>query len=196
MLAYSIMDLYSQKYIELIALSFILLGAFVIGIQGFFNVNVIEMLARKAFAKRGPLFERVMYITIGLCALLFLFSRDYYLPFLGDAVYPCGSLLEKVPIGADTEVITWTEPDSSVIYWAAESSKQVKPNPWMAYSQNTNAGVTRSDPRGKTVFKVRKPTSYYVGNKELKPHVHYRVCKGHGMLGSVRTTNIVEQEAV
>ena len=188
------MDISSQKYVEFIALCFILLGAVTLGIQGFFKINIVSYFAQRLFDKKGRTIERFLYMLIGLSALLFIFSRDYYLPFLGDAVYPCGSLLEKVPKDADTEVVTWTEPNASVIYWAAESSKQVQPNPWMAYSLNTNAGVTRSDPRGRTVFKVRKPSSYYVGSKELKPHVHYRVCKGQGMLGSLRTTNIINQE--
>lgn len=188
------MDLYTEKYLELIALTVVLFGALVLGIQGFFKVNIINSLSHKLLSRKGYVVERVMYIIIGICALVFIFSRDYYLPFLGDSAYPCGSLLEKTPNDADLEVITWTEPNSSVLYWAAESSKQVQPNPWMAYSQNTNAGVARSDPRGKTVFKVRTPTSYIVGSKQLKPHVHYRVCKGQGMLGSVRTA-YVEQES-
>lgn len=181
------MDLYTRKTYHMTSLIILVLGGLLLGIKGFFNLDVFQFLLKRL----GTSVVTIIYITFGLAAIVNLFSRDYYLPFLGDAAYPCGSLLEKTPRNADTTVYIRSKPNSSVIYWAAESNRHVQPNPWMAYAANTNAGVALSDQRGKTVLKVRKPTSYRtpLGNM-LNPHIHYRVCEGKGMLGRVQTVFI------
>jgi len=46
-----------------------------------------------------------LVLLLGLIsAIYFLFQRDYYLSFLGEAVYPCGSLATKIPKNADKQV--------------------------------------------------------------------------------------------
>lgn len=187
------MDLYTEKYFQFITLGIIIFGGVILGLQGFFSFNLIQWIANKIFPSKVSIFERTIYIMIGISVLVHIFSRNYYLPFLGDSAYPCGSLVEKKPANADIEVIGWTEPNSTVLYWAAESNKNIVENPKEAYYYNTNAGVTKSDPRGKTIFKVRKPASYYAGFRRIQPHVHYRICRGNGMLGEIKTT-YVEQE--
>lgn len=165
---------------ELVTLIFVVLAGVILGLEGIFGWDI-----RKHF---GKTFVKVLFILIGVATLLHILSRDYYLPFLGPSAYPCGSLIEKEPANADKEVLLHTSPLSSVIYWAAESNTEVQKNPIMAYAANTNAGVTKSDARGKTIFKVRTPASYKVASgRELKPHIHYRVCLGQGMLGRVQT---------
>ncbi len=187
------MDLYTEKHFNLITLSIIIFGGVVLGLQGFFNFNLIQWFALKVFPNKVSFVERIIYIMIGISVLVHIFSRNYYLPFLGDTVYPCGSLVKKIPSNADIDVIGWTEPNSTVLYWAAESNNNVMSNPVDAYSTNTNAGVTSSDPRGKTIFKVRKPASYYAGFKHIPAHIHYRKCRDNGMLGPIQTV-YVEQE--
>lgn len=167
-------------YGELATLTFVVLAGVILGIEGLFGWDI-----RKHYSKT---FVKVLFLLIGVATLLHIVSRDYYLPFLGPSAYPCGSLVEKSPDNADKEVMLHTPPLSTIIYWAAESNKEVQKNPIMAYAANTNAGVTKSDARGKTVFKIRKPASYKVNSgMDLKPHIHYRVCLGKGMLGRVQT---------
>ncbi len=187
------MDLYTQKHFDLITLGIIIFGGVILGLRGFFNFNLIQWISSFLFPSKFSLIERTIYIMIGISVLVHIFSRNYYLPFLGDAVYPCGSLNPKFPDNTDTDVIGWVTPNSKVVYWAAESNKDVVANYKDAYFYNTNAGITTSDPRGKTIFKVRKPASYYAGSNRLNPHIHYRACKTNGMLGPIKTI-YVDQE--
>ena len=121
-----------------------------------------------------------------------IFNRNFYLPFLGCSVYPCGSLAEKIPNKADTTVTVQVKPNVNVIYWASEPSspeKQPIDNPWDAYANYDNSGVVRADASGKAVLHFRNPSSYQVGlmNKTLKKHIHYRECRHPGMLSDIKT---------
>jgi hypothetical protein len=131
-------------------------------------------------------------IIIVASILFFIANRNFYLPFLGWSVYPCGSLAEKVPLNADTNIVVKVKPNSNVIYWASEpSDPAVQPisNPWDAYANYDNSGVVKSDAAGNAVLRVRSPSSYKVGlmGMTLKKHVHYRVCNYSGMLSDVKT---------
>ena len=124
-----------------------------------------------------------------------IFDRNFYLPFLGWSVYPCGSLAEKVPNKADTTVTVQVKPNVNVIYWASEPStpdKQPIDNPWDAYANYDNSGVVKADASGKAVLHFRNPSSYQVGlmNKTLKRHIHYRECRHPGMLSDIKTIMI------
>lgn len=193
------MDLYTQKYLNCITLIFIILGAVHLGIMGFLNVNILKILSEYTFIH----IERILYIIIGIAVILNIFSIDYYLPFLGDSVFPCGFLVDKIPLNANIKVLVHTPPHSKVIYWAAESKNNgdnIFQNPDLAYGEYTNTGVTKSDGKGLTVINVRNPSSYKTPfGKLLKPHIHYRICTSYGMLSGVKTVfinpgNAIKQE--
>jgi hypothetical protein len=137
----------------------------------------------------------IIIIAVVATILYYLFDRNFYLPFLGWAVYPCGSLAEKVPLNADTSVSIKVSPGVNVIYWASEPSKpEMQPisDPWVAYANYDNSGVVRADANGNAVLRIRSPSSYKVGmfNTTLKTHVHYRICKHPGMLSDIKTVHI------
>ena len=171
----------SWIWLELFSYVVILIGALNWGLVGAFKVNLVD----KVFGK----YNFVIYILVGLAAVFNLFQRDYYLPFLGRAVYPCGSLEEKTPKDADVAVtVHHLKPNVNVIFWAAEPSNEIVRNPWLAYSKNANAGVTRADINGSAILRVRNPASYQVpSGRVLKQHIHYRVCSEDGMLSRVET---------
>lgn len=174
------------KWLELLTLLLIVVGALNWGLIGAFNVNAVHWLATHTFA---PL-ERVVYVLVGVAALVHIAKRNYYLPFLGDAVYPCGSLMEKTPERADTAVVVSATPNANVIFWAAEPSAQIAENPWLAYASYANAGVTKADAAGRATLRVRSPGRYRVGamqQRTLPTHIHYRVCTYDGMLSPVKT---------
>jgi uncharacterized protein len=177
--------LYIKKKFEMITLLLIVIGALNWGLIGFFKFNLVEFIARNTFKS----IETVIYMLVGLSALFHILSRNFYLPFLGDTVFPCNSMVEKVPENADTSVKITTIPNSNIIFWAAEHDNEVKENPWIAYVEYSNAGVAKSDVNGVAVLNFRKPAPYKVKNgwKTLVPHVHYRVCKYPGMLSEVKT---------
>jgi uncharacterized membrane protein YuzA (DUF378 family) len=175
------MDLYTRKWFELISLGALMIGSIIVGIRGFTGWDPL--------AKLSNVWVRIVCVLVGVSVLIHMFSRNYYLPFLGDSAYPCGSLALKTPSDANVEVLVNVSPNTNVVYWAAESNNDVQPNPWMAYSSNTNAGVTRSDATGKAMLRVRRPASYKVPTgRTLESHIHYRVCISPGMLGPVETT--------
>ena len=178
-------DTYIVKIIEKILASIVLLGGIAWALIGLFKFNIITWAAKKTFSSAEP----IIYIIVGLAAIYFLFSRDFYLPFLGETVFPCEPLAEKIPDNYDTVKTVKVEPNSNVIFWASETLKDdVVDNPWVAYSKYKNSGVIRSDENGIAVLKVRKPIAYKIpSGKILQPHVHYRVCKKNGFLGRVET---------
>jgi uncharacterized membrane protein YuzA (DUF378 family) len=174
-----------KKRIEIFTLFFIVIGALNWGLIGLFDFNLVAFIAKYTFAW----IEKLVYVLVGVSSLVHIISRNYYLSFLGETVFPCTSMIEKVPENADIEVQVQTTPNVNVIYWASETNKEVSENPWIAYAEYSNAGVTRSDVNGVAKLKFRMPGSYKVkhGFKTLAPHVHYRVCKFPGMLSEVKT---------
>jgi len=147
------------------------------------------------FLTQNKIISFIVILIIVASIIYNLFDRNFYLPFLGWSVYPCGSLAEKVPNKADTTVTIQVKPNVNVIYWASEpSSSENQPidNPWDAYANYDNSGVVKADDTGKAVLHVRNPSSYQVGlmNKTLKRHVHYRECRHPGMLSDIKTIMI------
>lgn len=180
-------SIYIAKTVEYISLFLIVVGALNWGLVGVFKFDLVAWLGKHSM----PEIATIIYVLIGVAALIHIFSRDYYLRFLGDAAFPCGSLMPKEPRDADIEVVIKVEPFVNVMYWAAESNNDVVDNPWSAYNVFSNTGVARSDSEGRAVLRFRKPSAYKVPSvlkdRQLKPHVHYRVCKSLGMMGRVET---------
>ena len=145
---------------------------------------------------KHPIICTLVSILVAASIILFVGSRNYYLPFLGSTVYPCGSLAEKVPTNADTSITVQVPAGANVVYWASEpSDPSVQPisNPWDAYALYDNSGVVRADASGNAVLRVRSPSSYKVGylyNRELKRHIHYRVCSNAGLMSPIRTVYV------
>ena len=133
---------------------------------------------------------RWIYGLVGLAALTLMFSRDVYLPFLGETLVPDGALLAKTPQGANQSVTITTVPGAKVIYWASEpdpnQGKDVKS--WdIAYNGFENSGVAVADDRGKALLRFRgPPQSYTVPFKTIEPHIHFRVSQGDGFFGPVQ----------
>lgn len=178
-------------WIEILSLLLIVIGALNWGLVGLFGFNLVAWIA-KTIGWKG--FETLIYVIVGLAAVMHIISRDYYLTFLGDSVFPCGSLAQRIPDGADVEIEVLVDPNVNVIYWAAESGDKDMKNPWIAYQEYANAGVVRSDDHGFAKLRVRSPSTYKVGmigmKKTLSRHIHYRVCKQPGWVGRVETVKV------
>jgi len=181
------MELYFQLMLDRLAYLLILVGALNWGFIGLFRYNLINSLLTRIspIAKS----QRLVYVFIGISAAVKMLNRDYYLPFLGKAAFPCDTMKLKIPKNPDIATKVKTKPHSNVIYWASEGTNDiVVKNPWKAYDKYTNAGVALSDKDGIAVLKLRNPSSYRLPiGPTLKPHVHYRVCLGNGMLSSIKT---------
>ncbi len=133
----------------------------------------------------------IIHCIVGVVIMYYVIQREYYLPFLGNAVFPCDSLEPKEPNNAQRTIhIENLPPNVNVFYWAAEDdlSKEIEENPWLAYKKYTNSGITRTNDKGEVDLTIREPVKYRVpGGKLLERHVHYRYCIGNGMLSKVYT---------
>jgi len=181
--------MYVEKWIYIIMMFLVIIGAINWGIVGAFDFNFVEKM--DDFIGAENKLSTIVYVIIGLCGLCLLIKRDVFLPFLGDTAYPCDSLEEHVPYNSTEKVFVKVPPNSYVVYWASEpANEKLKelPNPLIAYKNYENAGVVRSDINGNAVLQFRTPQKYVVPfGKELQPHVHYRYCKSPGMLSRVET---------
>lgn len=143
---------------------------------------------------------RILYILFGISALYLCTNRDFYLPFLDEAVIPDGLFQpHSTPMSANLQhIIRDLPPLTKVIYWAAEPCEVTetcnkKRMPWHAYAEYTNAGVAMSDETGTANVHIRgKPQSYNVPYKSkiISPHIHYRYRLKNGMYSKVCTSYI------
>jgi len=168
---------YQMYYLRIALVSTTILLA----IQGVFDKNIVKTLI-------GSIGSQAVYSSIIALSLYLAYDREFYLPFLGDTVFPNGLLGANVtPNHADTSVEVKVPPYTKVVYWAAEPCKEICSNlmAWDAYEEYTNSGVSTANENGLATLSIRgPPASYFVPNKEtkLKPHVHYRYQIGKGML--------------
>ena len=181
--------LYVQKYIFKLAMILVIIGGLNWLAVGATGVNPVE----KVLGARSP-FTRIIYVLVGVSALSIMFSRDTYLPFLGETVMPCAMIPERVPEHADTQVSVSVSPGAKVVYWASEpeqeGAKKLTTLPmWRdAYQTYKNSGVVVADKEGKAILRFRRPQPYRVPwMGRLEPHVHFRVCREDGMLSSIKT---------
>lgn len=128
----------------------------------------------------------VFYIVV---AVMLFMRRDTLLPFLGEMAFPKALLQPTTPKDSNGSVKVRLEvaDGTPVVYWASESSSGVFEDPWKAYQEYENAGITLVQ-GGLAEFKFRYPASYYVPSGFLiKQHVHFRVMQANGMLSNVKT---------
>lgn len=183
---------YIQKLFFMISMVLLIIGGLNWLLVGLFDFNAVSSIFGNNFA------AVIIYSLVGLSAIMIMFDRDTYLPFLGPTVMPCSVLENRDPPGATREFKVTVEPNVKIIYWAAEpaSEKLEKLNSWKgAYLNYENAGISTSNGDGLAIIKVRDPQSYKVPFKgKLNPHVHYRVCGEDGWLGRVRTIFLNDKE--
>lgn len=171
---------YAQLYIQKISVVLLVLAAINSGAIGCIKVNLIERLVGKSIG-------RLVYILMGVAAMIVAFHRDTYLPFLGEAVFPWVVLQGQEPTGATRSMPLRVSPNTKVVYWAAEPTSGSLQFADKAYGGYNNAGVALSDQGGNVVLKVREPQPYTVPLGKLEPHIHFRECSTTGFLGPVKT---------
>lgn len=182
------MEEYNEKLKDKMLKSVVIAGGVLHGINAITGMNVLTNVI-------GSTGTRIVFLTFAVASMMLMTERDYYLPFLGDGIFPNGLLANHVtPNGADTMVSTVLKPNTKVVYWAAEPCEKCEEtvNAWEAYGGYTNSGVTMSDENGVVKFMIRGPMAYNVPYKDVKlqPHVHYRFLKTNGMWSRVNTVRV------
>jgi uncharacterized membrane protein YuzA (DUF378 family) len=181
--------LYARKKLYMFGLLLLVIGGLNWGIMALTGNDVVS----KLFG-RGSTIAKAIFFLVALSAVLVVFRRDFYLPFLGETHIPCSVLKETTPESADTTMTVQVTPRTKVIYWAAEPAeiglKELN-NYEQAYKEYKNAGVAVSDDLGNAVLSVRSPQPYTVPMKGALPsHIHYRVCGERGFMGPVKTITL------
>lgn len=181
--------MYLNKKVYLVVVSLVIVGGLNWLLVGAVGVDAVKLLLGRKVA-------RVVYILVGIAAILLSFRRDVYLPFLGQTHLPGGALSLRTPQGANETVTITTRPGAKVLYWSTEpnpNTTAVELPSWeQAYKGYENSGVVQADDQGIALLRLRGPPQpYRVPMKgRLEPHVHFRVEEGPGMFGRVQTKSL------
>jgi uncharacterized membrane protein YuzA (DUF378 family) len=186
-------QLYLQKKLYMLGALLLVIGGLNWGIVAVTGGDLVSSIFG-----RGSVIARGIFLVVALAAAFFVFKRDFYLPFLGEAHVPCSVLVDKVPEGADTSIGVRVRPGAKVVFWAAEPANEdlMNVNDYRAaYLEYRNAGVATADADGNATLKVRTPQGYTVPMKgQLPPHIHYRECAERGMMKPIVTVTLDGKE--
>lgn len=171
-------------YLRVLMKFLIVLGAINYLTISTYNINIFSYISS------NPIFLRMLGIFIGVSGLFYLFNRDYYLPFLGEAVIPI-----KEGNGLDNKNLIKIEinslpPNRKVLYWASNPNDNIFDNPFDAYNKFPNSGITTTNENGTAICPIVCPSSYKVYNKTLKQHIHYRYEIQDGLYSRVFTQQV------
>lgn len=139
--------------------------------------------------------SKVFNIFMIIVALLYLFNRDFFLPFLGPTVIPI-SESDKSTENLINIPLVGLPPNTKVIYWASEYSENEYENPLSAYKDYSNSGIVKTNEFGNVIIQISCPGRYKISKfgmlkKLLKRHVHYRYELPYkGLYSRVYTKNI------
>lgn len=132
-----------------------------------------------------------------LAALMFLFDRNFYLPFLGPCAVPVRSSYDAPAADSTSVKLTGLPPNTTVIYWGALSSEKSFTSYKDAYGDYSNSGVATTNDKGEVVVSVSCPGQYFVKkfgmlSSQLPKHIQYRyeTSENKGLLSEVFTKAI------
>ncbi len=178
--------MFINKKIYMVTVFFVVLGGMNWLLMGAMGINVARLILNRRMSS-------IFYIVVGVSALMLAFRRDVYLPFLGQTLFPAGTLALKTPQSANESVEITARPGAKVVYWATEPNITIDPKSakgWeLAYEDFENSGVVVADDQGKATLRIRGPPQAYTVpvHGRLNPHVHFRIEKPGGFFGRVQT---------
>jgi uncharacterized membrane protein YuzA (DUF378 family) len=141
--------------------------------------------------------EKTIHILIGLSAVILIFNRDYYLPFLGECAIPIINTTEdKSKRNLIKTTIKNLPPNVKLIYWAAKPG-EIKNDPLLAYSDFSNSGIIITNDKGEAEIEYECPSEYKIkkSGKTLPKHIHFRYVnpKYPGLISRVYTKYLDEK---
>jgi hypothetical protein len=182
-----------QKYtVNMIFMGFIIAGAINYGTIAF-GFNIIDIVSNKVdnLINNKIYLDKIIYVAIAISAIILMFNRTTWLPFLGTCVFPTKGLIPiKINNDGDKQIEVRVKPNTRIAYWSSILNKSIDiPDVVTAYDDFSNSGVVMSDNNGVAILSVKLGTDYIVpSNKLIKRHVHYRELDlEYGMMGEVQT---------
>jgi uncharacterized membrane protein YuzA (DUF378 family) len=166
----------------------ILIGALNWGLIGLFDYDLVKDIGSLFGPQAQDDVSRFIYILVAIAAVVLMFQRETFLPFLGSTVMP-QPVTEYTPTGdLVSKTVKNLPANVKVIYWASLPSDTVFNNPQDAYDNYKNQGITTTDDNGVAILQVLNPSSYKVPIRgTLKPHIHYRYWTEAGVASKVYT---------
>ena len=149
------------------------------------------------FNNNYNIFIRIFAIFIIAAAVILMMKKETFLPFLGLAHLPNTLIAEeKIPKGANLSYsidMNDYEDGTIIIYWAANKTDKIIEDPYEAYKNYNNVGVSKVK-NGKAEVRIFCPDRYKVKklfNQLLERHFHYRIVyKDTGFLSPVMTVKV------
>ena len=149
------------------------------------------------FSYNYNIFLRIFVIFIIASAVVLIMKKDTFLPFLGLAHLPNTLIAEeKIPNGANISYsidMNDYEDGTKIIYWAANKTDKIIEDPYEAYKNYNNVGVSKVK-NGKAEVRIFCPDRYKVKKvftQLLERHFHYRIVfKDNGFLSPVMTVKV------
>jgi hypothetical protein len=143
------------------------------------------------------IFLRIFVIFIIATATVLIMKKETFLPFLGLAHVPNTLIAEeRIPNGANILYsidMNDYEDGTKIIYWAANKTDKIIEDPYEAYKNYNNVGVSKVK-NGKAEVRIFCPDKYKVKkifNQLLERHFHYRIVfKDTGFLSPVMTVKV------
>ena len=143
------------------------------------------------------IFLRIFVIFIIATAIVLMIKKETFLPFLGLAHVPNTLIAEeRIPNGANISYsidMNDYEDGTKIIYWAANKTDKIIEDPYEAYKNYNNVGVSKVK-NGKAEVRIFCPDKYKVNkvfNQLLERHFHYRIVfKETGFLSPVMTVKV------
>jgi hypothetical protein len=182
-----------QKYkVNMILMGFIIAGALNYGITAFgFNIIDIASNSVNDLINKQIYLDKIIYAIIAISAIILMFNRTTWLPFLGTCVFPSKGLIpNKINNDGDKKIEVIVKPNTRIAYWSSiQKNPNQVPDVVSAYDDFSNSGVVMSDNNGVAILSVKLGTDYIVpSNKKINKHVHYRELDlEYGMMGEVQT---------
>jgi len=182
---------YLKTKLRMVLVAFVLLGAinWVFISMGFNIIGNIKNVINQTLKINLPI-DKIIYIIIGLSAVIIGSTRETWLPFLGTSLLPDSLIPIKVPPSSDRVITINTTPNTKIAYWAS-SSKKDKDDVINAYGDYLNSGVVISDSNGKAQLPIQTGNRYVVpSGRIIDRHIHYReVGLEWGLMSKVKTIN-------
>jgi hypothetical protein len=133
----------------------------------------------------------IIYLLIGIAAIIVGIKRSTWLPFLGESVLPANLIPNKAKEESDLIVSVKVSPSTRVAYWASLPQKDINkiPDVVTAYGDYSNSGVVVSDKNGNVDFDIDSSSSYRIpSGRVLERHIHYRELDYElGFIGEIQT---------
>jgi uncharacterized membrane protein YuzA (DUF378 family) len=176
--------------LSIIAKLLLVIGGFIWGVYGLMTINVVKRILPH------PSAQKALYILFGIAAIILLFDKTFYLPFLSKTVLPNNMLKSDFnPDGSMNQIKVQVKvpANTRVIFWAS-NNKNDNDSVKVAYGKFENSGITTSDSNGIATLVLHRPSGYRVPTRKLKPHVHYRYVLSDSMLSNVFTKRLTKKD--